>query len=122
MWPEIELQKKLFPQLPCYQFVASQIFFIDDAIEGDYPYRNGEMFCRDMDGNWYIYSKSGFPIHYPHDALFRLGRRFDPLVLHKDHWKPFALAKEELKEYQLVVFKHSKVEILERRKYEDVRS
>lgn len=111
----------LFPDVQPYQFVVTQIFYIDDEIVcGEHTYRAGELFCRDMEGNWYIYAKAGFPPHYPADAMYRMGMRNDPLKLHKDHWKLFAEAKEQLKDHQLAVFRHSKVEVLARRKYENV--
>lgn len=105
-------------EVPDYRFIVTQIFFIDDEVVcGEHKFPVGELFCRDMEGNWYIHAKIGQPRHYVHDAMVRLSNMYNPLQLHKDHWTLFASAKEEAQEHHLAVFRHGKVELMARRSY-----
>lgn len=107
--------------IPSYQFIVTQIFFIDDeVVHGEHSFRTGELFCRDMHGNWYVHNKPGLPIHFIQDAMSRMAGLYNPLSLHKDHWKLFASATEEVQEHHLAVFRHSKVEIMARRSHAPV--
>lgn len=104
--------------LPDYKFYVTQIFFIDDEMTfGEHFYPNGSIFCRDLQGNWYIHKPKKFPLHYVHDALSNLAESPKPVSLFKEHWDLFAKFDEEVQEHQIAVFKHSKVSIMERRNY-----
>lgn len=109
--------------IPDYKFIVTQMFYIDDEVtHGEHKFQNGELFCRDMLGNWYIHNKPGLPIHYVQDAMIRLTHLDNPLALHKGHWKLFAGAAEDVQDHHLAVFRHSKVEIMARRNYAPVPS